>query len=68
MSDQETIPPIDGIEQLASAPTGSKEFTEAFYRDETTLLVKMAKDLQPRTAYCIAPAVGWPKRIYRLPA
>lgn len=63
----ETIPPIEGIEQLPEPPDGSKPFTRVYYRDSADALVKAASSLPVRENHFISPEVGWPKRIYRKP-
>lgn len=62
------LPEIDGLEQLDTAPPGSRPFQKRYYRDELESLVKDARALPVRELHVIAPRIGWPKRIYRKPS
>lgn len=64
----ETLPEIDGVEQLAEPTPGSKPFTKIYYRELSSALVADVSKLPVRENHFIAPVVGWPKRIYRKPA
>lgn len=63
--DTETLPPVDGIEQLETPLEGSKPFTKLYYRDKASDLIAAVEALAVRENHFIAPATGWPKRIYR---
>lgn len=63
--DPETLPPIDGIEQLAEPIEGARPFTKIYYRGMAAKLVAEVEALPVRENHFIAPAKGWPKRIYR---
>jgi hypothetical protein len=59
------LPEIDGIEQLETPPAGARPFTATYYRDEASALVEELKAIPAREKHCVAPRLGWPKRIYR---
>ena len=63
----QTLPPIDGIEQLAEPIDGSKRFTRWYYADNAADLVEDVTALPIRENHFIAPLLGWPKSIYRKP-
>ena len=63
----DTLPEIDGIEQVDQPPAGSTPFATIYYRDKAQELTATALALPVRENHCIAPRVGWPKRIYRKP-
>lgn len=65
MTIAEQLPPIDGIEQVETPPEGARPFTTIYYRDKAADLIAAVEGLAVRENHVIAPATGWPKRIYR---